>query len=198
MKKRLPIVLIMFCIGLPQAFAAKLPCTFTFDRYPNLCVEVVHLSGTPSTNTFLDKNAKGEVIVRKVKQNVQVPGGEVRFYIWEKGGAPKDFSAKYDVSDSIVMPNMYNGPCYTAKFYETSWKKDESGISYFSGKTNVMPGIYRVDIKVKKKTDQKYATFSRLIPISKDDPRFQEDMKDSNWDDWVTRFTYQFLVPAKN
>ena len=144
--------------------AAGIPCTFTFEKYKHLCVEIKHLAGDSKSNSFwkYDPALKKDV-VRSVEKDIQIAGGEVYFYIWEKdkSQSTRNISNDYDISSSLVMPNMYSGACVTGKFYKEEWRQNVNG-SYYVGKTYVMPGLYRISIKVRKKgTQERYSEIGR-------------------------------------
>ena len=162
--------------------AVSLPCTFTFENYPNLCLEI-------KKSTSFDVPAP---------KDIAKSGGEIYFYFWDKNttaSKTKNIGNNYDIATELVMPAMLRGgPCYVKKLYEEQWKTDSNGDVYV-GKSLIQAGLYRVAIKIRKKgSSDKYSNIKRKIAVPKNDPV----LNDPDYDDWVGQFTYQFTVPLKN
>lgn len=163
------------------ANAVSLDCTFTFENYPNLCLEI----------------KKSASFSQPAEKDVAKSGGEIYFYFWDRNTTQtksKNIANNYELSTGLVMPAMLTGgPCYVKKLYEEQWKTDSNGAVYV-GKSLIQAGLYRVWIKIKKKgSNDKYSEIKRLIAVPNNDPV----LNDPNYDDWVGRFTYQFTVPLK-
>jgi len=177
------------------------PCTFTFSKYPELCVHIER------GGAFYSKNQiSGKTEIRSLKKDVQTPGGKVYFYIWNpsKGNKPINISEGYEVAPALVMPFMFSGLCVTGKFNPIEWQENADG-AFLVGTTNVMSGVnrdsgevedglYRVWIKVKKKGDQSYSELKRKIPVPNNDPMFNYPNEIEF--NLTTEFTHQFIVPA--
>lgn len=175
------ILTLMITLISPLVATAAPTCTFIFEKYPELCVEI----------------QKSASFNEPASKDVAKSGGEIYFYFWKKNnpnGKTISIEDSYEITTELVMPSMLTGGvCYVKNLYELTWKTDNYG-KVLVGKSLIQAGLYRIGVKIKKKGSQdKYSDISRLVAVASNDPV----RSDPDFDEWVSRFTYQFSVPLK-
>jgi hypothetical protein len=161
----------------PSVFAHNYPCTFTYSKYPDLCVEV----------------QRSAVFMQPASEDLAY--GKLYVYFWKKGSTElKNISNEYDVSVDVAMPSMMESSiCVVGKLLNSKWVSNKGDI-HFEGESAIMAGLYRVGVKVKKKgTQDRYSELKRLIDVPVTDSVYNKPSRPEFA--VTTGFTYQFIVP---